>query len=119
MSVIPQSKTSPRIEDGVLYYYKNDTWKLTLLIELSDSDGSSIEIGAGDRIEIEISTCAGAAIATLGFSYDNGDVVDGQITIHWTTKLSSKLPKGRYHYRIRFNGDYVTTIASDNCIVVE
>lgn len=108
------TKVSPRFECSTLYYYAGDTFQLQLPIELT-RDGVPIDIGADDTVTITFLNAMLSEVETLEFT----DIEDNTILIDWNATRTAKYPPGAYSYRIRFNGEYVRTIAADCRIIVE
>lgn len=108
------TKVSPRFECNTLCYYAGDTFQLLLPIELI-RDGVPVEIGPDDTVTVTIVNSMLGEVEVLEFT----GIEDNTITIDWDLQRTAKYPPGAYSYRIRFNGEYVRTIAADCRILVQ
>ncbi len=115
MATVLSAKQSPRFENNVLCYYEGDTFTLPLIISM-EKDGAPVSIGTGDTITVSfVPDGRETAIETLSFT----NVQDNTVTIDWNAEMTKKFPRGRYFYRLRFNGERVATLLSDCEVHVE
>lgn len=108
------TKVSPRFECNDLCYYEGDTFQLSLPIELT-RDGLPIDIGPNDVVTITTINSTLREVETIEFT----NIENNTILVNWDSDRTEKYPRGVYSYRIRFNGEYVRTIAADCRIVVQ
>lgn len=120
MVKIPNAKRSPRIENGVLYWYEGDTFSINLKINLSDQDEEPIVIdGTTDFVEVEFINDRREIVKSFFFGKDTGnDIVDNSIDLVFDDTVTALFTKGRYKYNVFFNGENRTTIADNNVAVV-
>lgn len=105
---------SPRFENSTLCYYEGDTFQLLIPIELT-RDGEPVTISEEDAVSIIFVDRAGTAVAEKHYT----GIRDNTITVDWDADLTAMFQRGWYSYRIRYNGEYVTTIAADCKICVQ
>lgn len=113
MPNIPGAKLSPRIVNGIIFWYEGDTFELNLAIDIKDQDGEPVEITEDSGFELIIKNSRKEQVYT---SKENGVPGITFVCDEETTKL---FKKGRYTYDINYYGEYRTSIAEDNEIVVE
>ena len=105
---------SPRFENTTLRYYEGDTFRLILPIELT-RDGAPVAISELDTISISFVDQLGNVVVEKRYA----GIKDNTITIDWDAEMTAMFHRGTYSYRIRYNGEYVTTIAADCRIYVQ
>lgn len=105
---------SPRFECTTLCYYEGDTFALLLPIELT-RDGAPVTIAPADVVTVTFLDPAGRVVAEKSYT----GIKDNTISIDWDTEMTAKFSRGTYTYRIRYNGEQVTTIAADCRICVQ
>lgn len=115
MQPLPSAKQSPRISDGVIYWYENDTFDIDLQFELVTSSGEPIEITAFDEIKIIFRNSSDKVIKEFSFT----GIEDNTIKLVINSAVSAMFPKGIYTYDICYKSDGRTTIANDNKVVVQ
>lgn len=112
---IPGAYASPRIENGVLLWYEGDTFDITILLELEDQDGETVEIGESDTVKMTFYNAEKETVHEMNFS----NIPDGKITLEFTDEVSAKFPKGKYTYDARLTHNNKTTLVRGNRICVE
>ncbi len=108
------TKPSPRFECTTLCYYEGDTFALLLPIALT-REGVPVPISPEDEITVTFVDRMGKTVAERRYT----GIADSAVTVDWDAELTACFPRGTYTYRIRYNGECVTTIAADNRICVE
>lgn len=118
MAILPAAKPSPRIVEGVIYWYKGDTFQIDLALNIKDQDGESIDIQPQDIVKIVF----------FGFSKSKGDTIaeielegiqNNVFSLNFTEELSRKFDRGVYLYDIYLTHNHRTTIVNDNIVKVE
>lgn len=118
MANIPSADISPRIENGVLYWYEGDTGTLVFDIELTDQDGEALTIDPADTFDVIFRNERRQAVQTFSAL----TATDGQISMTFDSTVAAKFPKGRYTYDVIYTRDSdgkVTTLCDDNEAVVQ
>ncbi|HIR63804.1 MAG TPA: hypothetical protein IAB92_01115 [Candidatus Faecousia faecigallinarum] len=115
MSKLPGAKLSPRIENGALCWYAGDTFSLDILLELTDTDGEPVTVGAADTLTLTVYDSCQTLVETI--SYTN--VTGNRITLTVDEIRTAKYPPGAYRYTLRLTHGQNTTLAWDNPILVE
>ena len=105
---------SPRFENSTLCYYVGDTFRLLLPIELT-RDGEPVTISEIDTVSFTFVDQAGNVVVEKRYT----GIKENTITIDWDADMTDKFRRGWYSYRIRYNGENVTTIAADCRINVQ
>lgn len=117
MAKLPWAKMSPRIENGVLYWFEGDTFQMNLLLTLKDQDGLTLEVKSNEKLELVFLDKHRDVVKTLVFS---GQVASsGAVRVVMDTELSALFPAGRYSYDLRLLGEERTTLIRGGRIVVE
>ena len=105
---------SPRFEHSTLCYYVGDTFQLLLPIELT-RDGEPVTISDTDTVTVTFVDQSCNVVVEKRYT----GIKDNTIMIDWNEEMSAKFVRGWYRYRIRYNGENVTTIAADCRIYVQ
>ena len=109
-----ETKVSPRFENTRLCYYEGDTFSLEIPIDLS-RDGEKIDITENDIIKFTFYDAYGDFFTEREFT----NIENNTVLFDWNEEFTSLFKKGRYTYRIRYNGECVRTISADCMVVVE
>ena len=112
---IPSARQSPRIVNGVIYWYENDTFDIDLRFELTSQDDEIIEIAASDEIEIVFINNLDEIVKEFSFT----EIEDNTIKLDIDAEVTALFPKGRYHYDIYYTAGDRVTIANDNEVIVQ
>lgn len=115
MTNLPNSLPSPRITDGVLRWYKGDTFELTVTIDLTDQDDAPVDIKPSDILTIAFSKEDGIEIHTFEFT----NIIDATVTLGFTQAISDLFDTGCYAYTVTLNSERVITLARESLVVVE
>lgn len=108
------AEQSPRVcPDGSIRWYHGDTFILTLVFNLKDSEGNPIPASPLDKIEVFFKDYKNEVIAQFQ--------VVGSTTINMNidSGTSGRFIEGIYTINARFNGAFVTTLLKNNKVVVE
>ena len=115
MSTLPAARQSPRIENGILYFYEGDTFDLDLTLELTDQDGEGISIASSSTVKVKFVNRQEATVKEFTFTNIEGNTV----TLDFDSTCTALFPKGEYHYRVYYAAGERTTLCADNGFVVE
>ena len=115
MSNIPSAKRSPRLVNGVIYWYEGDTFDITIKINLMDQDGEPIDISGSDTVAVVIKNVRREDVKTFTFT----GIDDNRVTLEFDDTATALFRKGKYTYDIYYNGEKRTTLADENVMVVE
>ena len=113
MAEIPRAKMSPRIGNGIIYWYEGDTFELNVAVELKDQDGSVVEVGDAECFELVIRDERNNEVYNVKQYGASG------FTFECDEDTTALFRKGRYRYDVNFYGEYKTSIAEDNLMIVE
>lgn len=117
MKNLRRAEISPRVENGNLFWYEGDTFRLTIRLELKDLTGRRVDLTADDRLELVIRDCRDNTV--LGFSFTGETLETGTVTLQMDEDKTARLPAGKYTYDVYLtHGDRVT-LAKRNSITVE
>ena len=120
MANIPSAEASPRIENGVLYWYAGDTGTIVFEVNLTDQDGEPLTIDADDVFDVIFYDCRKQIVQ----QFENPDtltVTDNQISMDFDDTVTANFTKGHYTYDVIYTRDSdgkVSTLAKDNEVVV-
>ena len=82
MSELPSAKQSPRVVNGVLRAYENDTFDLNIELDLTDQDGTPITVQSTDNIKIVFRDKTNTVIKEFSFTgATNSPVQEGRISL--------------------------------------
>lgn len=117
MANLPNADWSPRVENGIMYWYAGDTGAFNIDLELTDADGEPLETNVADTVVVAFKNAMKQSVHTFTLHPS-----DGQITLTFSTAVTAKFNKGHYTYDITYTRDAdgkVTTLARGNEAVVE
>lgn len=117
MSNIPSARRSPRLVNGVIYWYEGNTFEMTLKIDLQDQDGEPIDISGTDSVEIVIKNSRKEIVKIFEFSGESVD--DNRVLLDFDATVTALFRKGKYTYDIYYNGEKRTSLADNDVMVVE
>lgn len=117
MGNIPAARISPRIVNGVIYWYEGDTFDLELNLSLTDQNGYEVEIP--DSAEILVVFRDERELIIREVEVSGADIENGAATISFDEDVSALFYKGKYTYDVKYRWDRLQTVASDNEIIVE
>lgn len=113
MANIPHAKMSPRLVNGVIYWYEGDTFDFNLSIELKDQDGEPVEIAYDSAFEIIIRDERNNEV------YREKQYGVSGISFNCNEDVTALFRKGKYKYDVNYYGEYKTSLAEDNIMIVE
>lgn len=119
MGNIPTAKKSPRVENGTLYWYAGDLFRVEIGLKLKDQDDEAVHIGTPDTVTVTFYDAQRETVHTFTPS-----VTNDWATLVFDETVSAKFPKGRYTYDMEYeytdtNGKWKTTLMRDNPCRVE
>lgn len=112
---IPSAKESPRIVDGVLYWYAGDTFDLTLQIDLVDDDGKAISIGPDAKVSLIFYDYKREIVR----KYESTGLTENAMSIAVDRETTAKFARGKYTYDMIYDSADVKTLIDGNSAVVE
>lgn len=115
MGNIPNAEQSPRIVNGVIYWYENDTFSLNIELDFADQDDTPVDVQPTDIVTVVFTDRSLNKIKEFVFT----DIVDNNITLDFNSETTRLFPKGHYTYDVIFKSAERTTVANDNKVVVE
>lgn len=115
MQNIPNAEMSPRIVNGVIYWYEGDTFNIKLNISLFDDDGNPVPIAEDAVADVVFKRNNGKEIHRFHFD----ELPEGEVNMIFTEEISGKFIKGVYSYDVMYSADNRTTIVNDNQVIVE
>ena len=126
MGNLPAGRESPRIENGVLYWYAGDTFTLNLELSLEDQDGTKLTVN-NETDDVTVTFYNDRRERVKAFSYgkaEEGEANDGAITgnvvsLVFDKNVSALFPKGSYHYDVVYQSTWRRTLARENPAVAE
>ena len=120
MSELIFTKPSPRLENGVLTWFKGDTFNFRLALSLYDQTGGPIDIAETDSLKINFYNAKNELIKTFAFGEGGEAVEDGNtVCLAFSDATSGLFEKGSYHYDIILEGTETTTVTSNAPAAVE
>ena len=117
MTKLKETKQSPRLENGVIYWYEGDTFQLVLTLRLLDADGAPVTLGATDRLELTFRNRQEDTIATCTWRAE--EITNNQLPLQVDEAMTALFPCGRYRYDLRLLGEERTTLVRNGQVVVE
>lgn len=122
---LPESRPSPRLENGVLYWYAGNNFELWLdLSELQDQDGVLIDLDQCEdepELTVRFYNVRRELVHTFSFGEDEDDQVEHNMAkLVFDDTAAAHFPKGRYFWRVDlvFAGEH-KTLLQDAAAVVE
>lgn len=117
MAKLPWAKMSPRIENGVLYWYEGDTFRLNLILNLKDQDGEAVDVPADGSLELVF--CDERRDVVKAFTFTGAEAVNGAVGVEVDKAVTALFPAGRYTYDLRLHGEERTTLIRGGEAIVE
>lgn len=112
--MIKCAEKSPRIcKDGSIRWYAGDTFILHFNLEFSDDDGNNVPTNSSDEITI----CFRDALNNV--VHEEKVVGTNVLTLNIDEETTKSFKQGEYHYCVRRNADFITTLMRKNKVVVE
>ena len=124
--IIPSAEISPRIEQGIIFWYYRDTFQLELVIKLRDEETlEPIKILPSEEIIVSFyqdEKCGlkGKQNQTPIFSQVFNNIENNKIIIKINDEITNRFTPGKYCYCIKYNyPNNRRTIVADAKIEVE
>lgn len=119
-AVLYSAQQSPRLKNGVIYWYQGDTFMLTFAI---DAINDTTVFNNTDRVTIEFFTHGRTSLLHLEYTEDQFQRVENQyieFDVEVNEERTNLFARGRYNYDIIYTAnDDITTIVSKGGIIVE
>lgn len=116
MVQLENAKMSPRIENGILCWYRGDEFSFSINLVLTDADGEIVEILPKDKITVLFEDEKGEEIKEFEFT----SISDNTITLEFIDEVTSLFKEGKYKYDITIDHNGITTtLAKGNDVLVE
>lgn len=112
---LPHARLSPRIDNGVLYWYEGDTFTMNLELKLRDPDGEEIIIPDTATVTVVFRDESEETVKEFTFEEIEGNTV----VLEFDTNCTALFPAGKYTYDVYYDGEYRTTLINENKVVVE
>ena len=113
--ILTNARPSPRVEQGRLWWYEGDTFKLDILLQLKDQDGETLTAAEEDSVEFTFRDGCGRMVYTVTFT----GLTDNRVTLTVDSAVTGQFPRGEYTYDVRYLHGDRTTLARDNRLRVE
>lgn len=115
MSRIPHAELSPRLRNGVLYWYAGDTFSIDIHLVLRDYDGEEIIIPEDASVIFAFKDESEETVKEFSFSA----IEDNTCKLEFDEDCTALFPPGEYSYDVYYESEYRTTLANNNRVVVE
>lgn len=112
---VPAAEQSPRIENGIIYWYAGDTFELSLELSLSDESGNALTMGTSDTVEVIFRDGAGNTVKKFDFENIEGNTV----TLNFSDAVTALFAAGKYTYDVIYTHGRRTTIVKNNAAEAE
>ena len=121
MGNLPAAAVSPRVENGILYWYAGDTFDLELELKLEDQDGTAVDVdGEKDGVTVCFYDERRELVASFAFGKTaEGAVTDNTVTLAFDAEVSALFPKGKYTYDVVYESAHRRTLVHGNLAIVE
>lgn len=117
MNRIRHARPSPRVENGGLFWYEGDTFRLWLGLEIRDGTGLQVHLTPEDSLEVEFRDVRRDRVESIRFS---GEALAlGGAEIQMDETRTARFPKGAYTYDVILTHGERITLAKNNPITVE
>lgn len=118
-TILKGAEQSPRVENGVIYWYCGDTFLWTLKFIITECDGTEYILKDTDKIVVEFKKNLYSQDNIYVFEFQNQEYVDNSITMQFTQEISSLFPYGFYKMGVHLEDTDVTTLLPATTICVE
>ena len=117
-TTLETAKQSPRYENGKLYWYLGDNFKITFTINITKDD-KPYTLQPTDKIIIEFFDMTDTSITK--FEFTGEDISDNKVVMNMTKELTSLFSAKSYCYCMKYidADNNSTTISANNMAVVE
>ena len=113
MADIPRAKMSPRIVNGIIYWYEGDTFEFNLAVDLRDQDGEIVTPSDENAFEIIIRDERNNEV------FNEKQYGVSGVHFYCDEEVTKRFRKGKYKYDINYYGEFKTSLAEDNIMIVE
>lgn len=108
------AEQSPRIcEKGIIHWYEGDTFELNFELTFTDDSGGVIPTLETDVISI----CFRDRYENV--VYETTVIGKNVLPICVDEEITKLFKKGEYHYCVKRNSQFITTIMKENPVLVE
>ena len=108
------AEQSPRIcEQGTIWWYEGDTFKLNFELTFTNDSGEVIPIKENDKISIYFKDMYNKVI------YETEIIGTNVLPICIDEEITKLFKKGKYTYCVKRNAQFITTLMHENRVVVE
>ncbi len=118
MGNIPNAHESPRLCNGVLYWYCGDTFDLDIALNIKDQNGEPYNIKPTDIVSLSFRNFRSETIAEYSFTTASG-ITGNTLNLKIDETETVKFPRGEYHYSCKLIWEQTTTIVDGNKVVVQ
>ena len=115
MGMLPAAAASPRIDGGVLKWYAGDTFQLQVHMELTDQNGSPVNVQRGQQVTFVFQDHRGREVYRVTFE----NVEDNCVTLVFDGETSGLFPAGDYTYDVIYSGSVRKTLVHRGPVWVE
>lgn len=116
MVQLENAKMSPRIENGILCWYKGDEFTFSINLVLMDTDGEIVDILPEDKITVLFEDEKGEEVKEFEFT----SISANTITLEFVDEVTALFREGKYKYDITIDHNGIkTTLAKGNDVLVE
>ena len=112
---LPAASASPRITGGVLKWYAGDVFDLQVRLELTDQDGTAIQIAPGDTVTFVFRNACREPVYEVAFT----EIEDNTLVLRFGEQEAALFSPGSYTYDVIYKGAVRRTLASDAPVLVE
>ena len=112
---LPAACVSPRITGGVLKWYAGDVFDLQVRLELTDQDGTEIQIAPEHMVTFVFRNVRREPIYEVTFR----GIEDNTVVLRMSEIETAMFPAGSYTYDVIYRGAVRRTLASDAPVLVE
>lgn len=99
-TAIPRAETSPRNENGILKFYKGNTFQYYIHLFLKDQDGEEIKFDNGtDTLTVKFFDIKNNLIKSFEFGKGKNLSVENNVAeFNFTDEVTVLFDRGRYRY---------------------
>lgn len=119
MGNVKSAHLSPRVCNGVIFWYSGDTFSLYIKFNLTDIQGMDYDLKPGDSVTVTFYNKNNSVVSEHSFSYDAGEISAGTVCIVFDAAESAKFPAGEYTYAAKLSWEEHTTIIDRNKVIVQ
>lgn len=113
--MLPAAAASPRLDGGVLKWYAGDTFRLRVCMELTDQNGSPVNVQPGQQVTFVFRDHRGREVHCVTFE----NVEENCVTLVFDAETSALFPAGNYTYDVIYRGSVRKTLVHQGPVWVE